>query len=391
MKHSIAQRIATIAALYAFRMLGLFMLIPVFTLYAPRLDAATPTLIGIALGAYGLSQGLLQLPFGRLSDSYGRKKIIQIGLVLFIGGSLWGAVAHSIYSIIGARILQGSGAIGSVLMALLADQTPPEHRAKAMAVIGGTIGASFGLAILISPPLANKLGLQSVFYLSAILGCVGLYILHRFVPNAPPLKKTLVSRHYFYQLLKQRTLQHFNVGIFCQHMILTATFYVLPMQLHQAKTTGLLQATWHFYLPIMIGSFLFMLPCLMWAEKKHCMKLFFLGAVSLISLGQWGLASSLSQSWWLLLTIYFLYFIAFNFLEAALPALISLAAPSEAKGTTMGIYSTCQFLGIFVGGSVAGVLYAAYGQHSIFIFNGVVALVWLVFSGVSPFVTKALR
>ena len=367
-----------IAALFAFRMLGLFMLIPVFTIYATQLQAATPTLIGIALGSYGLSQGLLQIPFGMLSDRYGRKPIIMIGLILFACGSLLGAFSTSIYTMIIARILQGMGAIGSVLIALLADLTNDKQRTKAMAVIGMTIGLSFSLAMVISPSLTYYFGLSGIFYLTTVLAICGLLLLYVVIPTPPKdvfSSKSPVSAAMFKQVLSNPHLQRLNIGIFCQHFILTATFFSVPMLLQQQH----LSQQWHFYLPLMIGSFLLMIPFIILGEKKRQLKTVFLGSVLAMGLCQFALAY-LSSEWRALSSLLFIYFIGFNILEASLPSLISKQASPSSKGCAMGIYSSNQFLGIFAGGSMAGVLYQYAGSQAIFMVNGAIALFWLAIS-----------
>ena len=379
MKQPWLSRVFPIAAIYSFRMLGLFMLIPVFSVCALGLKDATPALIGIALGSYGLSQGLLQIPFGMLSDRFGRKPIITLGLILFACGSLLGAYTDSIYGMIFARILQGTGAIGSVLMALLTDLTPDSARTKAMAVIGVTIGLSFSLAMIISPAMTHHFGLPGIFYLTALLAAFGLVLLHTAIPT--PTKEPFPVPHnlllnQFKQSLQDRHLQRLNAGIFFQHLMLTSTFFAIPMILQQQVKRGLLTEQWHFYLPLMIGSFLAMLPFIFLAERKHHVKAVFIGSVITIGLSQFILAFTYAN-WLLICTMMFVYFVAFNFLEANLPSLVSRFAPSSSKGTAMGIYSSSQFLGIFAGGALSGVIYQFAGFQGIFIINGCISLVWL--------------
>lgn len=378
MRFSWLNSVIPIAAIFSFRMLGLFMLIPVFTIYAPSLKGATPYLIGLALGSYGLTQGLLQIPFGMLSDRFGRKPMISIGLVLFALGSLLGAWTDSIYGMIAARSLQGMGAIGSVLIALLADLTPDEQRTKSMAVIGMTIGLSFSLAMIISPFISRHYGLSAIFVLSIILAIVALLLLYLVIPS--PKKERFqpnseANASLLGVVLKHPQLLRLDWGIFCQHFILTATFFAIPILLQEQLKQGHLTHQWHFYLPILFFSFVLMVPFIVLAEKKHKMKELFLSAVLLTSLAQFLLAF-LHQQWWALWFIMFAYFLAFNFLEASLPSLISKLAASGAKGTAMGVYSSCQFLGIFAGGAVAGIVYLWQGSQGIFISNACVALLW---------------
>ncbi len=382
MKQSWLNSVFPIAALFSFRMLGLFMLIPVFTVYANQLTSATPALIGVALGSYGLSQGLLQIPFGILSDRFGRKPIITLGLILFTCGSLLGAFSTSIYGMIIARTLQGTGAIGSVLIALLADLTPDEQRTKAMAVIGITIGLSFSLAMVLSPAITHQFGLAGIFYLTTFLAALGLVLLHAVIPTPKKELFHLDSKTnpaLFKQVLCNRHLQRLNLGIFCQHFILTSTFFGIPIILQQQIKLGYLSQQWHFYLPLMLLSFFLMVPFLTFAEKKRQIKAVFLGSVALTCLCQFILAFTF-QYWFAICGLLFAYFVAFNFLEASLPSLISRQANADSKGTAMGIYSSCQFLAIFAGGASAGVIYQFTGNQGIFIANGIISLLWLAFS-----------
>ncbi|WP_028388535.1 MFS transporter [Legionella fairfieldensis] len=380
MKHSWFNSVFPIAAIFSFRMLGLFMLIPVFTVFAGHLDGATPTLIGIALGGYGLSQGILQIPFGLLSDRFGRKSMLTIGLLLFACGSLLGALSHSIYTMILARTLQGTGAIGSVLIALLADLTPDEERTKAMAVIGMTIGLSFSLAMVLSPFITAHYGLAGIFYLTALLAFTGLLLLHLVIPT--PQKECFHAdseskTSLFKTVIRNRHLQRLNIGIFFQHFILTSTFYVIPLLLQQQIKQSHLTQQWHFYLPLMLLSFLLMLPFIIMAERKQRMKTVFFMAVLITCLSQLLLAW-VSQNWRSLGVLMLFYFVAFNILEAILPSLVSKQAAPTSKGTAMGIYSSSQFLGIFSGGVAAGLLYQMAGHYGIFLGNALISVIWLL-------------
>jgi MFS family permease len=380
MKYSWSKTVFPIAAIFSFRMLGLFLLIPVFTIYALQLKGATPALIGIALGGYGLTQGLLQIPFGMLSDKWGRKPILTLGLILFAIGSLLGALTDSIYGIIFARTLQGTGAIGSVLIALLADLTPDEQRTQAMAVIGMTIGTSFTLAMVISPALAHCFGLAGIFYLTALLATLGILLLHLVIPT--PSKERFHSNSetnplLFKSVITNSQLQRLNLGIFCQHFILTATFFAIPMILNQQVKQGHLTQQWHFYLPLMVLSFTAMIPFIILAEKKKRIKTVFLISVGVTTLAQYALAFMYIH-WLSLCLLMFAYFVAFNILEASLPSLISKQASPHNKGTAMGVYSTGQFLGIFAGGSLAGILYQWGNSQAIFMVNALVCTFWFV-------------
>jgi MFS family permease len=374
-----------IAAIFSCRMLGLFMLIPVFTIFATDLTGATPALIGLALGSYGLSQGLLQIPFGLLSDRYGRKPILMMGLLIFALGSFMGAISHSITGIIIARTLQGMGAIGSVLIALLADLTSEKQRTFAMAIIGASIGLSFAVAFIISPFLAAATGLSGIFYFTAILAILALILLFTVIPtpkNTPVLKESYGRQ--LKRVLINPHLLRLNAGIFCQHLLLTATFFSVPLRLQQSIAEGHLQASWHFYLPILCLSFIVMLPLIYLAEKKGKNQFVFTLSVLITTLCQASLLLS-NTSWMVFAMIIFVYFIAFNTLEAMLPSMISKQAPANNKGAAMGVYSSSQFLGIFAGGSLAGVLYQGYGHFGIFAATTSVSLLWLLITSTMKF------
>ncbi|MGQ3891832.1 MFS transporter [Legionella sp. CNM-4043-24] len=380
MKYPWSKSVFPIAAIFSFRMLGLFMLIPVFTAFARHLDGATPTLMGIALGSYGLSQGILQMPFGLLSDRYGRKAMITLGLLLFAAGSLLGAVTHSIYGMIFARILQGTGAVGSVLIALLADLTTEAERTKAMAVIGVTIGVSFSLAMVLSPAITHQFGLPGIFFFTAALALCGLLLLHVIIPT-PSVSLRYADSETKTELLKSvffnPHLQRLNIGIFLQHAILTSTFFVVPLLLLQQQEQGRLMQQWHFYLPLMIVAFLLMVPAIILAEKKQKVKPVFLTAVLTTCLAQ-GLLAFFYPSWYALCALLLLYFVAFNILEANLPSLISKQANPGNKGTAMGVYSSFQFLGIFTGGLLAGLLFQYAAITGLFLVNALLGALWFM-------------
>lgn len=370
--------ILPIAAIFSFRMLGLFMLIPVFTTYAQQLSSATPLLIGVALGGYGLSQGLLQIPFGLLSDKFGRKPVLTGGLLLFAFGSLLGAFSDSIYTMILARILQGSGAIGCVLIALLADVTPDETRTKAMALVGVTIGFSFSLAMVLSPAISQAYGLSGIFYLSLMLASLSLVLVHTIIPTPKPdifHKNNVINTDTFKATLRDKSLIRLDGSIFFQHLIFTATFFAMPLLFQQHLQAGLHIKQWHFYLPLVLTAFVVMLPFIMLAEKKHKMKNVLLGSVIITSVSQCLLAF-FALHWTILCGLMFLYFVAFNILEACLPALVSRLANPNAKGTAMGIYSSSQFLGIFAGGVLAGCISHFTSISGIFLMNAILALLW---------------
>ncbi len=377
--------VIALASVYAMRMLGLFMVLPVFVLLADDLHSATPALIGLAIGGYGLSQALLQVPFGLLSDRVGRKRMIYIGLVLFAAGSLVAAGSDSIYGVIFGRVLQGAGAIASVLMALLSDLTREEQRTKAMATIGISIGLSFSVSLVLGPLLASVFGLSGIFYITAALALVALVIVHRMVPTPHHLQTsadTRPAKAMLGQVLTDTRLLRLDFGIFALHLVLTAIFLVVPVLLQEQL--GLpSRSHWWFYLTVMVTSFFAMVPFIIIGEKKRQMKPVLAGAIALLTLATAGLSvagTGLGVAWGIL----FLFFMAFNLLEASLPSLISKESPAASKGTAMGVYSTSQFLGAFAGGALGGLLLAQGGLMGVLWPMVVILAVWLVLALTMP-------
>ncbi|KZY28300.1 MFS transporter [Oleiphilus sp. HI0081] len=373
--------VISLALLYASRMLGLFMVLPVFVLYGQELAGSSEILIGVAIGAYGLSQALFQVPFGALSDRFGRKKLIFFGLLLFLIGSLVAALSTTIYGVIFGRFLQGAGAIASVLMALLSDLTSEESRTKSMAIIGMSIGVSFSVALVIGPLVGSVLGLQGIFWFTAVLALFGMFWLYFFVPNpvqSASDRNTRLFKSQLMDVLKHKELVRLDIGIFALHLCLTALFIAVPMSLlNKINMPG--EDHWLVYLTVMVTSFFAMVPFIIIGEKKQKMKPVFLFAILLL------LASSLSFSltqnqflyFWLSL---FFYFMAFNLLEASLPSLVSKICPAGSKGTAMGVYSTCQFFGAFVGGVLGGWVLSSYDESGVYLLVSIVCLGWFLFA-----------
>ena len=371
--------VAALASVYAIRMLGLFMVMPVFVLLGSGLEGATPTLIGLAIGVYGLGQALLQIPFGMLSDRFGRKRMIYIGLVLFAMGSLLAASADSIYVVIAGRILQGAGAVASVLMALLSDLTREEQRTKAMATVGVSIGVSFSLSLVLGPLLGSAFGLAGIFYVSAGLAVIAMLIVSRLVPT--PHQHTVSAdtqpaRKMLGKVLADPRLLRLDFGIFSLHLVLTAIFLVFPTLLQDQF--GLpSSAHWWFYLTVMVTSFFAMVPFIVIGEKKRRMKPVLCGAIVMLAVSTAAigyLSQSLLAAW----VVLFFFFMAFNLLEASLPSLVSKESPAAAKGTAMGVYSTAQFMGAFLGGSLGGVLLEQAGLQGVIWLMAGVLMLWLL-------------
>lgn len=376
----------SLASLFAFRMLGLFMVLPVFAIYGQSLTGATPALIGLAIGAYGLSQALLQVPFGFLSDRIGRKQVIYFGLVLFAVGSVVAALSHTIEGVIFGRFLQGAGAISGAAMALLADLTRDDQRSKAMAFMGASIGASFTFALILGPVVTAWFDLAGVFWLTAAMAVLGLWITWKVVPDAR-LRHLRLSAvpvwGQFADVFRQRELMRLNAGVFVLHLVQTAGFVVMPVLLVTHAELDKAEH-WKIYLPILFVSFVLMLPMMIFAEKRRQVKPVFLLAiglvlVSMLLLGRW------HETLFTLVVGLFVFFWGFNLLEAMLPSLVSKIAAPGFKGTSMGVYSTCQFLGAFAGGAGGGYLAGAYGVVALYAVAAALVLVWLVLAlGMRP-------
>lgn len=376
--------ITGLAGLYASRMLGLFMVLPVLALYADALSGSTPLLIGVALGVYGLTQAVLQIPFGLLSDRIGRKPVIALGLCLFMLGSIVAAQADSIQGIILGRCLQGSGAVAAAIMALLADQTREQVRTAAMATIGLSIGVAFAVAMVVGPLVSARFGLSGVFWLTAGLALVGLGVLWKLVPPAPRRARHRdvgLDRSQLSAVFGRLDLWRLDISIFSLHLLLMAIFVAVPLRLVNAGIA--VERHGWVYLAIMGLAFVIMVPLVIIAEKRRRMKLMCLSAVagitlSLLGLGLVGDLTGLLG--WLLV-----FFTAFNLLEATLPSMLSKLAPAGAKGTAMGIYSTSQFLGAFLGGVMGGWLSQQWGLGAVFFGCALLGLGWfVVMMGMTP-------
>jgi MFS family permease len=355
------------------------MIYPVFAAYAGTLAGANPYLIGEALGIYGLSQGLLQIPFGLLSDRIGRKVMIVLGLVLFGAGSAVAALSTTIGGVIIGRALQGAGAVGSVILALVADLTGEDSRTAAMATVGITIGASFLVALLAGPVVANFIGVAGIFWLMVALALVGIAITEFVVPNPPRLRvhrdaETVPA--LFGAVLHNRELLRLDIGIFALHAMLTASFLVVPDLLR--GTVGVaVHDQWIVYLPVLLVSIAVMVPAIIVAEKYRRMKGVFVSAVMALVASQIMLFYG-SGNVFVLLAALIIFFSAFNVMEASLPSLITKVAPPDVKGTAMGVYSSLQFFGIFTGGIIGGMAHQHGGSAGVFVLTTALAVIWLI-------------
>ncbi len=370
----------SLASIYGLRMLGMFLILPIFSIYAETLPGGeSHLLIGLALGAYGLTQAMFQLPFGMASDRFGRKRMIYIGLVLFVIGSLVAAFANDLYTIIFGRAIQGAGAVSAVVTALVADLTREEHRTKAMAMIGGTIGVTFAMSLILGPALNQWIGIPGIFLLTGILAVLAILDVKYLVPDP------VVSRFHsdaeaspskLKDVLKDMQLMRLNFGIFALHAAQMAMFVVVPFAIK--GTSGMSENDhWMIYLPIMVISFALMVPAIIYGEKKAKLKPVFIGAIAIMLLAQILFAGSIDAFWGIIISLS-AYFVAFNILEATLPSIISKLAPAASKGTAIGVYNTAQSLGVFVGGALGGVLSHLYGFAAVFIFCSVLMGLWLI-------------
>jgi len=364
-----------LASIFALRMLGLFLILPVFSVYAEQLPSGNDmALVGLALGAYGLTQTFLQIAYGAASDRFGRKPVIVFGLVLFALGSFVAAASHDIYGIIGGRILQGAGAISAAITALAADLTRDQHLTKVMAMIGSSIGLAFALSMVASPLLYSLIGMPGIFALTGTLSLLAIFVVLKVVPAAPAIPRQPGWKS-FIEVLAHPQLLRMNYGVFTLHVIQTAMWVLLPSAL--VRIGGLSVAEhWKVYLPAVLLSFVFMVPAIIAAEKYGKMKLVFNAAVALLLMVQLGFAflgnGLYTLSLWLLL-----FFVAFNVLEATQPSLISRIAPPHAKGAALGVYNTSQSLGLFLGGMLGGLLAQRAGPLSVWLLCSLLALLWL--------------
>lgn len=380
-KMSPAELRATIglAGVYGLRMLGLFIILPVFAFYAEDLPGGSDyTLVGIALGAYGLTQAVLQIPFGWLSDRIGRKPVIYLGLILFAAGSLIAALAGDIYWVIAGRIIQGAGAISAAVMALAADLTREEHRTKAMATIGMTIGVVFAISLIAAPVLNQWIGVPGIFAMTGILALLAIIVVKKVIPD-PVISRfhsdTEASSASLGSVLRNTQLLRLDYGIFALHATLMALWLVVPLTLREAGMAA--DTHWQIYFPVLVLSIVLIVPAIIYSEKKAKLKQVFVAAIAVLLLGQVLLALT-AESVWGTAAALLVFFAAFNLLEASLPSLISKIAPVGAKGTAIGIYSSTQFLGAFAGAAAGGYLSGTYGSSALYAFCGVLLAVWLV-------------
>jgi len=366
---------ASLAGIFGLRMLGLFLILPVFAVHASKLAGGENlTLVGAALGAYGLAQALLQVPFGMASDRLGRKPVIVAGLVIFALGSFLAASATDIWTAIAGRTLQGAGAISSVVVALAADLTREQHRTKTMAMIGATIGFSFALSLVAAPALYRVIGMGGLFVLTGVLSLAAIAVVVLLVPAPPPHAAAQAADGVLRAALLDPELLRLNVGIFVLHAVQMSMFVVVPPLL---VTAGLpLSEHWQLYLPVVLASFALMLLPVLHADRRNAARGVMLGSIALLAAVQAALAAA-GASIAVLALLLVAFFTAFNVLEALLPSLVSRIAPEQARGAAMGVYNTTQTLGLFVGGVAGGWIAGRYGAAAVFGGCTLLVLAWL--------------
>ncbi len=369
----------SLSAVYAVRMLGLFMILPVFALYAQSRPDATPFLAGLAIGIYGLTQAVFQIPLGLMSDRIGRKPVIIGGLAVFALGSIVAALADSMHMIILGRLLQGMGAVAAATMALAADLTREDHRARVMAVIGMTIGVSFMLAMVLGPLINQYAGIAGIFWLTAGLAVGGIVLVAFAVPRPAQIaahRDAGIVKDYIGKAVANPSLLRMDAGVFVLHLIMTANFLVIPTILK--REIHLVQAEhWKIYLPVFVLSFVVAIPLIVIAEKKHKIRNLLLISIAILAVAEASLALGHAHAI-PLIAAFLTFFIGFNFLEAVQPSLVAKYSDVSTKGTAMGLYSSAQFFGIFIGGAVGGLVNQQWGSNGVFWFSAGMAMLWLI-------------
>ena len=366
-----------LASIFALRMLGLFLILPVFAIYGRELPGGQEAyLIGLAISIYGLTQAMFQIPFGAASDRFGRKPVIVAGLIVFAAGSVIAALSTNIAGVIAGRAIQGAGAISAAVSAFIADSTRDEVRTKAMAMVGGSIGLTFAFSLIAAPPLTAWIGLSGLFWLTAVLACLGIVVVVWGVPPAPVREEQPEPIRHGDVLFNPQLLR-LNIGVFVLHVCQTALFVVVPTLL---VDRGALPAPshWQVYLPVIVVSFVLMVPPMIMAERRGKLREVFLGAIALLMVAMLAAPALTHTALAGLVTFLMLFFIAFNLLEAMQPSLVSRLAPAHVKGFAMGVYNTTQAFGLFLGGIVGGALAKRFGDNMVFYVCAALAAIWFV-------------
>jgi MFS family permease len=367
----------SLSGIFGLRMLGMFVILPVFAIYAEGLPGGDNlTLVGFAIGIYGLTQSILQIPFGWWSDRYGRKPVIYVGLVLFAAGSFVAALGINIYVVILGRMLQGAGAISAAVMAMTADLVRDDHRAKAMAMIGSTIGATFALSLILSPWLNRIIGVPGIFVMTGVLVLISMWVVYALVPDVPEHPHPPGTRgvEQFVRALCDPQLARLNYGIFALQAVLMALFIAVPLDLREAGLA--VDHHWQVYLPVMVGSFVLMLPAIMGPMRPQRLKAMYIGSIVVTLLSQLAMPW-LEHGVWPIAAFLLVFFTGFNALEAHLPTLVTRLAPGRARGVAIGVFTSFQFFGAFFGATAGGFLYDRWKTAGVVILDAVLLVIWL--------------
>ena len=378
--------VAALSGVFSLRMLGLFMFLPVFSVHAHGYAGHTPLLIGVAIGIYGLTQGIFQVPFGVLSDRFGRKPVIAAGLVIFALGSVVAALADGIWGVVAGRALQGAGAVAAAGMALASDLTGEAHRTKAMAVIGASIGAAFTLALILGPAVTGVAGVSGLFWTTAILAALAIALLYLGVPDPPRMANAGGAPFSGLAMaLRDGQMLRLDAGIFILHAVMIATFVALPIALRDRA--GIDAADhWKVYVGVLLASIVFTVPLIVLADRKNHSRAVMLLGIVLLGAALAGLAATVAPASAgagtgagviVPIACMVVYFTGFNTLEASLPAMVSRAAPMRARGAALGVYSTSQYLGAFAGGIIGGWLLGAGGERAVLVACAGLCIGWM--------------
>ncbi|VFP84475.1 Inner membrane transport protein YajR [Candidatus Erwinia haradaeae] len=378
---------------FSLRMLGMFMVLPILTTYGTQFHDANETLTGIAIGIYGVSQAIFQIPIGMLSDRFGRKPLIISGLCIFAIGSVIAALTQSIWGIILGRALQGAGAIAAAVMALLSDLTREQNYTKAMSVIGISFGVTFAIAIVLGPIITHKFGLQELFWIISILAVLAIFVTLFIVPSTSTQifnRESKVVTSNLRYVITDSNLTKLNMSVLCLHVLLMSSFITIPTQLIQIG--WLAHEHWKVYFFAMLMALAIATPLLIYAEIKRKMKNIFISCIGLMLFTE-TLLWAVNNSIWVLFIGLELFLIGFNLMEAMLPSLVSKQSRAGYKGTAMGVYTTSQCIGVAIGGGISGWMLGHVGPHGVFLFNVLITLAWfgMSFSLKEPLYLSSLR
>ena len=378
----------SLGSIFALRMLGLFLILPVFAVYARHLPGGESAFaVGLTLGIYGLTQGILQIPFGAASDRWGRKPVIAAGLLIFAAGSILAALGSDIWTVMAGRALQGMGAVSAAVTAMISDSVRDRVLTKAMAIVGSSIGLTFAFSLVASPVLAHYIGVSGLFWLTAVLSLAAVWVTYRVVPDAPLVRKDAGTGSDWKATVFNPDLLRLNAGIFILHMAMMAVFVVIPVEMSRLGLP--VSEHWQVYLPAVILSFAVLMPSISRAERAGKMKTLFLAAVLLLACVFAGFAAA-DDSLAAIGVLLFAFFCGFNILEATLPSFVSRTADASAKGLALGVYNTTQSIGLFVGGTLGGWLSQTFGRTGVYAFCLVMTLVWFFIArGMTPPAAKA--